>query len=82
MGAPVAVDGGQRGVLVSSSPRPEFFAEGDLRFLEAVARWVGLVGHRALLIEHLGRGAAEEGFRAAAAEVVESRTPASGRWRA
>jgi GAF domain-containing protein len=45
-----------RGVLLASSSRPEFFSEQDLHFLEAVARWVGIMIHRAELVKTGGRG--------------------------
>src|SRR5215212_10439036 len=43
---PLEIAGQRRGVLLASSATPGFFTEGDLHFVEAVARWVGLVAHR------------------------------------
>jgi signal transduction histidine kinase len=58
------------GVLLASSAQNEFFSEGDLRFLEAVARWVGLVAHRAQLTERLAAEARQEGRQRAAEELM------------
>lgn len=68
--APIEVGGERRGVLEASSAQPEFFTEEDLRFVETVARWVGVVGHRAELVQELTRSAAEQGRRAAAEELI------------
>ena len=42
-----------RGILLVASATPDFFSQQDLRFLEAVARWVGLVVARAELVERM-----------------------------
>ena len=60
---PLEVDGERRGVLFASSIRPDFFAEEDLHFLEAISHWVGVVLHRAELVEKqtsVARGQARE----------------------
>jgi two-component system, OmpR family, sensor kinase len=75
MGAAIEVGGERRGVLMACSTRPEAFSEGDLRFLQAVARWVGLVAHRAVLVERLARTVAEESMRAAAEALIGELTP-------
>ena len=75
MGAPIEVGGEHRGVLMASSTTPEAFSERDLRFLQAVARWVGLVAHRAVLVERLASTVAEESLRAAAEAVIAVLTP-------
>lgn len=49
---------------------PEFFTDADARFMETVARWVGLVTHRAELAEQIGRNAIEQGRRAGAEELI------------
>lgn len=59
-----------RGVVLASSATPEFFSEQDLRFLEASARWIGLVIHRAELIERMRHEAVEQGRRLAAEELL------------
>jgi two-component system OmpR family sensor kinase len=48
---PLNVDDQRRGVLFVSSSRPHFLTEQDLHFLEAISHWVGVVIHRAELIE-------------------------------
>jgi two-component system, OmpR family, sensor kinase len=60
----------RRGVLLVVSSTPEFFSEQDLHFLEAVARWMGVVIHRAELIERMKREAVEHGRRLAAEELL------------
>ena len=68
----VALDvGGEgRGVLLVSDAREDAFTDEDLRLLEAAARWVGLVAHRAELVERIALQAAEQGRQAAAEELV------------
>jgi signal transduction histidine kinase len=68
----VALDvGGTRGgVLGAVSTSPEFFSEADLRFLVTVARWVGIVAHRAQLAEGAAREAIARGRRIAAEELI------------
>jgi two-component system OmpR family sensor kinase len=70
MGAPLAVDGQRRGVLLAASARADRFAARDLEFLEAVSDWIGLVTHRAELVGRLAERAAEEGFRRGAEQAV------------
>ncbi len=60
----------RRGVLLTVSSKPEFFSEQDLHFLEAIARWMGIVIHRAELIERMQREAVEQGRRVAAEELL------------
>ncbi|HEX8697199.1 MAG TPA: GAF domain-containing sensor histidine kinase [Myxococcaceae bacterium] len=64
------VGGVRRGVLECSSAKANFFSRDDLRFLEAVARWVSAVVHRATLVEQLTKSANEQGRRAAADELI------------
>lgn len=63
---PLRVGPSRRGVLQAISARVEQFGEPDLRFLQAVAGWVGLIGQRADLAEHLATAMAphERGDRA------------------
>ena len=42
-----------RGVILASSEKPDFFTPQDVRFLEAVARWVGIIVGRAELAERM-----------------------------
>ena len=72
---PLEVAGQRHGVLLVSSATPEFFSEHDLRFVEAVARWVGLVGHRTAQVERVAGRAAAEGVRLATEEAVRILTP-------
>jgi signal transduction histidine kinase len=65
-----AVDNERRGVLLVSSSKPDFFSEQDLRFIEAVARWVGAVVNRAEMVEFMTKEAAEQGRRMAAEELL------------
>ena len=50
---PLDVAGTRRGVLVAESSRADGFSAQDLPFLETVARWVGIVVHRAELVERM-----------------------------
>ena len=59
-----------RGVLLASSSVPEFFSEQDLHFLQAVARWVGIVIHRAELVQRMRQVVVEQGRRLAAEELL------------
>lgn len=67
---PLDVAGERRGVLLASSARENRFAEDDLRFLGAVSRWVGVIAHRAELVERIAADAAERGRQMAADELV------------
>lgn len=70
LAVPLEVDGTRRGVLQADSAQPDQFTAADLDFLEAVARWVGLVLHRAELVERIAHDAAEQARRVAADELV------------
>lgn len=59
-----------RGVLMAVSSLPNFFSQQDLRFLEAVARWIGIVIDRAELVERMRHEAVEQGRRLAAEELL------------
>jgi DNA-binding CsgD family transcriptional regulator len=67
---PMDVHGERRGVLSAVSLQPEFFAEADLPFLQAVASWIGTVTHRAELFEQATAAAARRGRRDAADELA------------
>jgi signal transduction histidine kinase len=67
---PLEVAGTRRGVFLASSIQPDFFAEDDIRFLEAVARWVGMIAQRAELAERIATEAREQGRRVAADELI------------
>jgi DNA-binding CsgD family transcriptional regulator len=68
--APLDVGGQRRGVLQAVSAEPGRFAERDLRFLAAVAGWVGMVTLRAELSEELARQAERRGERRAGDELA------------
>ncbi len=48
---PLMVNGASRGVVEAVSTWPDQFSAEDLRFLEAVSSWLGLMVHRAELAE-------------------------------
>lgn len=68
--APLEVDGVCRGVVQAASQKPDFFCDGDLKFLVAVSHWVGQVAYRAELVERLTDNAARVGRHAAAEELI------------
>lgn len=68
--ASIEIQGERRGVLVAACSMQGFFTEQDLHFLEAAARWIGIVTHRAQLVEQQTREAVEQGRRLAAEELL------------
>jgi len=75
LSAPLTVDGSHRGVLEVFSARPDAFTPDDLAFLTAVARWVGLVAHRADLLERTARDATREAEQRAHLQAVVETAP-------
>ena len=67
---PLEVNARRRGVLLASSQRPDAFTEHDLHFLAAVTHWVGVVIHRAELVEHHTGEATEQARQLAAEEIL------------
>ena len=67
---PLSADGTLRGVVLASSSAPQQFTEEDLHFLEAVTHWIGVVMHRAELVEQQTREAMQEAHRLAAEEIL------------
>lgn len=63
LAVPLYVAGERRGVLAVDAAAPDMFAPADLRFLEAVAHWVGMVMHRAELAERVAQDAAAQARR-------------------
>jgi two-component system, OmpR family, sensor kinase len=59
-----------RGVLVAASSQPEFFSQQDLHFLEAIARWIGILVGRNEVIERMRQEAVEQGRRLVAEELL------------
>jgi signal transduction histidine kinase len=68
--APVDVDGTRRGVVLASSAAHDAFSEADLRFLDLIGRWLGMVAHRSALNEQLQQQSAERGRRVAGEELI------------
>jgi len=67
---PLRVGDDVRGVLAVASTRDEAFDDADLLFIRSVARWVGVLAHRAELQEQAANTLLEEGQRLAAEELV------------
>jgi signal transduction histidine kinase len=67
---PMDVDGAPRGLLGLTSTLPEAFGEPHARLARSVARWLGLIVHRAEAVERLREQAAADARRAAAEELV------------
>ena len=70
MAAAFEVDEERRGILQAASAQEDLFGSDDLRFLEAAARWIGMLTHRAELVERIAHDVAERAKRAAAEEIV------------
>jgi two-component system OmpR family sensor kinase len=67
---PLSADGTLRGVVLASSSAEQHFTEEDLQFLEAVTHWIGVVLHRAELVEQQTREAMAQAHRLAAEEIL------------
>src|SRR6185436_13628421 len=70
IGVPLEVGGKLRGMLLIASLKPDFFGPADVTFAETIARWVGMIAHRAELVAQITRNALEQGRRAAAEELI------------
>jgi two-component system, OmpR family, sensor kinase len=70
IGVPLQVGDRRRGLVMVASQKTDHFTPEQARFTEAVVRWVGLVVHRAELVEEIARAATERGRRAVAEELV------------
>jgi len=70
LAAALVVGGERRGALQAASALEDAFSEQDRKFFEAATRWVGLVVHRAELVEQLTISAAEEARRLTADELI------------
>ena len=70
MNHPLEVDGERRGLIQVDSASPDFFTERDRDAIGAVAGWVGLIMHRAELVERIAHEAERRGRRQAADEVA------------
>jgi two-component system OmpR family sensor kinase len=70
IGVLLQVGESRRGMMMIASQKPDFYSAEDVRFAEAVARWVSVIVHRAELVEEIARNAVEEGRRAVAEELI------------
>jgi signal transduction histidine kinase len=70
LAVPLSIASKRRGVIAIASLEPDFFGHADEAFVKAAATWVGVVAHRAELMEEIGRNALEQGRRAAADELI------------
>jgi two-component system OmpR family sensor kinase len=70
LATPIFVGDQPQGVLGAASLREDAFDDEDLQLIRAIARWVGVLKHRAQLLESATRAALEEGRRLAAEELV------------
>jgi signal transduction histidine kinase len=70
IGVPLNVGGKRRGMMMIASLRPDAFSAQDVKFAQAVARWIGSVAHRAELVEEIERNAVEQGRRVVADELI------------
>ncbi len=67
---PLDVEGTRRGAVQADTAEPDRFAEEDVGFLQAVAHWVGLILHRAELVERTTQDAAEQARQHTATELI------------
>jgi two-component system OmpR family sensor kinase len=67
---PIEIAGTRRGALSICSTRVDAFPDHVLGFTRAIARWVGVIAHRAEIVERLAEESASRGRRAAAEELV------------
>jgi signal transduction histidine kinase len=70
IGVPLRVGGELRGAVMVASLRHDFFTDEDARFAESIAHWIGVVAHRAELVQQISTAAALEGRRAGAEELI------------
>jgi two-component system OmpR family sensor kinase len=67
---PLEIAGARRGVVGITSTAADAFPESVLGFARAVSKWVGVIAHRAEIVERLGAEALARGQRKAAEELV------------
>jgi two-component system, OmpR family, sensor kinase len=70
VGVPLEVAGARRGVLLAQSEQLDFFSERDVRFLQAVSRWLGTVIQRVELGERTATATLAAARRLAAEELI------------
>ncbi len=66
LAVPLLIAEERRGVLMVASANEDAFDEQDKHFLLSVAHWLGILTHRAQLVEQLTHDAAEQARRVAA----------------
>jgi two-component system, OmpR family, sensor kinase len=67
---PLEIAGTRRGALLLTSAARDAFPEDVLGVARSLARWVGVIAHRAEVVERLARDASERGRRTGAEELV------------
>jgi len=72
---PLVVKGERCGVLSAVSAAPDRFSEDDVSFVQAIARWLALVMHRAELVQELVGYAELRGRREALMQLMNRLTP-------
>ena len=70
LGVPLYIGEKLRGVVLIVSLTPDFFTEADEAFVRSAAAWVGIVAHRAQLMEEISSNALQQGRHSAAEELV------------
>jgi two-component system OmpR family sensor kinase len=70
IGVPLEVGGRRQGMMMIASLQPDFFQPADVEFAESVAHWVGMIAHRAELVQEVTRNAVEQGRRQVAEELI------------
>jgi DNA-binding CsgD family transcriptional regulator len=72
---PLTVNGDRCGVVSAVSASPERFSEDDVSFVQAVARWLALIVHRAELVQELVGYAELRGRREVLMQLLARLTP-------
>ncbi|GAC1405108.1 MAG: hypothetical protein NVSMB52_18920 [Chloroflexota bacterium] len=70
LAVPLHIGGERRGVLAALSTQFDRFSDDDISFLEIAARWVGMVAHRAELVEEITITVAQAARHAAVEEII------------
>jgi signal transduction histidine kinase len=70
LGVPLEMGGKRRGMIMIASLKPDYFTSNDVEYAQTLVRWIGVLAHRAELIEQTRRNAIEQSRRTAADELV------------
>ncbi len=70
LAAPIEVGGVRQGLLSMVSDQADVYSDADLLFCQAVARWIGLVIHRAELAEQIKQETAAHARQVVADELI------------